>query len=228
MTEFDREYFDSKFEDAEWGFFESEYEQRKYERTLRRGFERQPYPDSILELATGPGAFVEKILNQYPQADFTGVDISGVALEKAREVANSSQNPERAELLQDDMVDFASENSEEFDLVFMSESVYYPAENETQEDFRQFSNNLADLIAEDGHLISANIHRDIEEDNYKKNDKIRMEKIRRELEAGGLDTLETAFFPDEPKTYGEKGYREHDYAIWVMTPSNRQTQNNHM
>lgn len=226
MTDFDREYFDSKFEDSEWGFFESEYEQKKYDRTLSRGLERQPDPDNVLELATGPGAFLEKSLNHYPEADVTGVDISGVAIEKAEEVVDSAPNPERAELLQDDMVDFVSQNSDEYDLVFMSEAVYYPAENETQEGFRQFSNELADLVADDGHLVSANIHRDLEDD-YKKNDKVRMEQIRRELEVGGLETVETAFFPDEPKTYGDKGYREHDYAIWVMTPSEGQVQNNH-
>ncbi len=228
MRGFDQEYFDEKFEDSEWGFFESEYEQRKYDRTLRRAVERQPDPDSILELATGPGAFTEKVLHQYPEAEFTGVDISEVAVEEAEELIEDSPNPDRAQVLQDDMVDFARENDEAYDLVFMSESVYYPAENESGEVFRNFARDLGDMVAGDGHLVSANIHREVEDGEYKKNDSARMDEIRQELETGGLELVENAFFPDEPKTYGDKGYREHDYAIWVLAPGSDQLQNSHV
>lgn len=225
MTGFDQEYFDEKFEDSKWGFFESQYEQKKYDRTLRRAVERQPDPDSILELATGPGAFIEKVLQQYPEAEFTGVDISEVAVEHAEEVVEESPNSRRAEVLQDDMVNFARENDEVYDLVFMSESVYYPAENETREGFRNFAHDLGDMVADGGNLVSANIHREVEDGEYKKNDKVRMDEILRELETGGLELVENAFFPDESKTYGDKGYREHDYAIWVFSPEGGQLQN---
>lgn len=217
MTEFDREYFDQKFEDSKWGFFESDYEQKKYDRTLTRAVERKPDAEEILELATGPGAFTEKALEEYPEANYTGVELSSVAAETARDVASEMPNPERTTVLQDDMTDFARNADEQYDLVFMSESVYYPHEGLSDQEFREFANDLSGLVDNEGFLISANIHRETEAEP-KKNDKETMANIRQKLEYGGLETLETAFFPDEPKTYGDKGYREHDYAIWVMSP----------
>lgn len=216
-SDFDRDYFNDKFEDAEWGFFESDYEQQKYDRTISRAVERKPDAENILELATGPGAFTEKVLQAYPKAAYTGIDISDVAVDTAREVASQMPNPGRARILQDDMTDFARNSDEAYDLIFMSESVYYPHEVMEEESFDEFCDNLGGLLDEDGFLISANIRRENEEEP-KKNDKETMEQIRRSLEKGGLETLEVALFPDEPKTYGDKGYREHDYTIWVMAP----------
>lgn len=165
----------------------------------------------------GPGAFTEKVMEAYPEAEYTGIDISDVAVNTAQEVASQMPNPERADILQNDMTDFARQDAEDYDLVFMSESVYYPHEAMSSRDLDQFCGDLRDLVDEEGFLISANIHRE-NEDESKKNDKETMEQIRRALERGGLETLEMALFPDEPKTYGDKDYREHDYAIWVMTP----------
>jgi cyclopropane fatty-acyl-phospholipid synthase-like methyltransferase len=215
-SEFGRDYFNEKFEGAEWGFFESDYEQRKYDRTLTRAVERKPDAENILELATGPGAFTEKVLEAYPEAEYTGLDISDVAVETAEHVASDMPNPERAQILQNDMTDFARDTDEDYDLVFMSESVYYPHEVMDDREFQRFCQDLEGLVSEDGFLISSNIHRENSEEPQK-NDKETMAQIRKALENGGLETLEVAMFPDEPKTYGDKGYREHDYAIWVMT-----------
>ncbi|ELZ61606.1 MULTISPECIES: class I SAM-dependent methyltransferase [Halorubrum] len=210
MTDYSQDHFNELYSEGErdpWKYFESEYEQQKYDRTLRWALDRKE-PEAvtdILELGCGNGAFTEKLVSAFPNADILGVDISEEALDKARNAA-----PE-ADFICGDMFEVIQGLERKYDLIFASECLYYLTDMYTIQEFRDFV-DLATNLLSNGYLLSANIHREPSEENSVED---------RETMAILQTTLETSFDIVGQNTYTEKKRtegrtREYEYQIWAF------------
>jgi trans-aconitate methyltransferase len=210
MTNYSQDHFNKLYAEEErdpWKYFESDYEQQKYDRTLRWALDREE-PEGvtdILELGCGNGAFTEKLVSAYPNADVLGVDISEEALNKARDAA-----PE-ADFICGDMFNIIQELEGEYDLIFASECLYYLTDMYSVQEFRDFVDSATDLLS-NGCLLSANIHREPSEENSVED---------KETMAILLTILETSFDLVGQNTYTEKKRtegrtREYEYQIWAF------------
>lgn len=131
-----RDYFEDLYSGSRdpWGFETSEYERRKYERTLEvlkgRRYRR------ALEVGASIGVFTEKLA---PLCDeLLGVDVSEKAIAVARERLAAYPHV-RIELreLPEEMPDGR------FDLIVASEVLYYLPRGVMLETLRRFENSLA-------------------------------------------------------------------------------------
>jgi len=210
MTNYSQDHFNELYSEGErdpWKYFESEYEQQKYDRTLRCALDRKE-PESvtdILELGCGNGAFTEKLVSAYPNADILGVDISEEALNKAREAA-----PE-ADFICGNMFDVVQELEGEYDLIFASECLYYLTDAYSIQELRAFVDSVTDLLS-NGNLISANIHREPSEKNSVEDRKtmtILLTTLKSSFDLVGQNT-----YTEKKRTEGRT--REYDYQIWTF------------
>jgi SAM-dependent methyltransferase len=119
-----------------WSYLTSPYEQGKYEHTLKlvgEGTRRR-----ALELGCSEGAFTEKLALHQVAEQIVGVDISAVAIERARErCARFAQVQfRRADILQESL-------EGRFDILFIMEILYYMGS-----DLRVVCGRLAPLLAD--------------------------------------------------------------------------------
>jgi SAM-dependent methyltransferase len=210
-VKYDSEHFDELYRSSDgdpWGFYESSYEERKYDRTLNLTIDRHSASevDSVLELGCGNGAFTARLTDVYPDADVLGVDISEEALSVARE------RVEGATFECAEMVEWVTDRTETFDIVFASECLYYPAANVTVTEYVEFTRQLSELVGADGHLISATIHRE-PEGAVTDEDRRVVRAIRTALEQH-LDRVGRQQYTDTKEEGGET--REYDYEIWTF------------
>ena len=209
-----RDRFESLYEDGDgdpWGFYESEYERRKYERTIAALSARKP-PESvetILDLGCGNGAATKLIAERYPDADVVGVDIAEPALETARERAPEATY-ERA-----DVVEFVRETDRTFDAVVELECCCYLAADRSVTDLLEFADALRDGLASDGCLVSTHVHMpdggdpSIEQERTARTVRTvfetAFERVGRERY---VDRKRVALDPDEPA--------EQPYEVWTF------------
>lgn len=153
----DRDRFESLYAEGDgdpWGFFESDYEHRKYARTLDALADRRPPDDvdAVLDLGCGNGAATKRIAERYPAADVVGVDVAERALERAREAVPAAAF-ERA-----DVAEYVRETDRTFDAVVELECLCYLAVERSVGEMLTFAEALADVLAEDGVLASTHVH----------------------------------------------------------------------
>ncbi len=135
------------------GFWESEYEAQKYDRTIAPVRDRRSSDEigSILDLGCGNGAATATVADAFPDADVTGVDVSERALATARERA-PDPTYRRA-----DVLEFVAETDRTFDVVLDIECLCYLAADHSVTRLLQFADDLRDL-AEDGLFVSTHVH----------------------------------------------------------------------
>lgn len=213
MGDYDQTHFDNLYSEGDgdpWAYFSSEYERRKYERTVHAALDRRPpgTVDQILELGCGNGAFTQRLVDAYPDADVTGVDISSRALEEAEQQAPA------AEFVAADMTDFVTATERgAFDLVFASECLYYVSDGQSGTDFLRLLEHLQDLVTPSGLLVSANIHRAITDGSDLVESGAHLRVIRQAL-SERFDRRSRAKYRDQKETGGKT--REYDYEVWVF------------
>lgn len=208
---YDSDHFDSLYESGDgdpWEFYESTYEQRKYDRTLNAAVDRtaDTEVDAVLELGCGNGAFTARLVDAFPEADVHGVDISEEALAVARDRVDGATF-EHAE-----MVEWAADRTESFDLVFASECLYYPAADLPVTEYVGFTRTLTEFVAPEGYLVSASIHRDGEGSVTKEDERV-VRTIRATLERHA-DLVGREQYTDTKREDGD--IREYDYEIWTF------------
>lgn len=210
----DRDRFESLYDEGDgdpWGFYESEYERRKYERTIAALADRRPpgSVESILDLGCGNGAATTLIADRYPDAEVVGVDIAETALETARERAPEATY-ERA-----DVVEYVRETDRTFDAVVDLECLCYPAAEQSVTDFLAFADALRGILESDGCLVSTHVH-------MPRDDEVTIEQartartVRTALETAFdrvgreryVDRKRVALDPDEPS--------EQPYEVWTF------------
>ncbi|MDA0636231.1 class I SAM-dependent methyltransferase [Nonomuraea sp. MCN248] len=140
-----RRYFDWWHRNPDpWRMGTDAYEQAKYAATLAQvpgGRYRR-----ILEVGCSEGVFTGLLVDAYPEAEVTGLDISERALARAAErVAKAG---DRTTLLAADILTFTSEHR--YDLVFCAETLYYLGRRDR---LRLASAQLTRLLAPGGVLV---------------------------------------------------------------------------
>ena len=211
-----RDRFESLYTEGDgdpWGFYESEYEREKYERTIAAVADRRPpgTVETILDLGCGNGAATKLIAERYPDAAVVGVDIAANALETARERAPEATY-ERA-----DVVEYVRETDRTFDAVVDLECCCYLAADRSVTDLLAFADALRGLLAPDGCLVSTHVHmpRDgeptIEDARTARTVRTALESA---LERVGreryVERKRVALDPDEPA--------EQPYEVWTFRP----------
>lgn len=209
-----RDRFESLYEEGDgdpWGFYESDYERRKYERTIAALADRRPpgAVESILDLGCGNGAATKLIADRYPDADVVGVDIAETALETARERAPEATY-ERA-----DIGEFVRRTDRTFDAVVDLECLCYLAADHSVTEFIEFADALRGILAPDGWFVSTHVH-------MPRGDEVTIEQagtartVRTALETAFervgreryVDRKQVALDPDEPA--------EQPYEVWTF------------
>jgi ubiquinone/menaquinone biosynthesis C-methylase UbiE len=148
-----------------WKYFTSSYEQLKYKRQINIIIDRKPEPAKILEVGSAEGAQTLLLANQFPTANITGIEVSLIAFERARE--NLKSFIDQIELVNADVVEYESRIEDEtFDVCVWSESVYYIGARLTLNDTYEFLNKMVGKLRVGGLMIMANtvdLSRDIPE-----------------------------------------------------------------
>lgn len=144
---FSQSYFERRYakKPDPWDYQTSPYEQLKYQRTLeilpQREFKK------ILEIGCSEGVFTQKIAGL--GLDVLGIDISAVALERAKQRCANLTNV-RFQYL--DIVQGELENG--FDLVFCAEVLYYLSKREV---LQKICDKSTQSLADRGHLVLVNV-----------------------------------------------------------------------
>ena len=210
MNNYGPKHFNQQFrEDPDpFGYYSSEYEYIKYERTLSE-IKRQRQPENvekILELGCANGAFIQRLRSRFETAEITAVDFSNKALEIARDRVSE------VTFRQSEMTNFVKQTAENFDLIIASECLYYLSDSNTVTDLIQFVDDLYECLRSCGSVISANIYGHDERDNVVMTETT--VDVLRILFERRFDHIKVQSFT-EPKGSGSDE-RIHTYKIWSM------------
>jgi SAM-dependent methyltransferase len=127
-----------------WNLEGDGYEQHKYATTLRQ-LPARPYR-RILEVGCSEGTFTRLLAAAYPNAEITGIDISGRALDRARR--RIGEDAHRVRFLRADVLSHRLDHR--FDLVFCAETLYYLGRSDR---LRRASAQLSALLEPGGLLV---------------------------------------------------------------------------
>ncbi|MDL2246408.1 class I SAM-dependent methyltransferase [Methanobrevibacter sp. OttesenSCG-928-K11] len=128
----------------------------------------------VLDLGAGTGLLSKFLLEKYPNADITLVDLSNNMLDKAKERFSKYPN---FKYINEDYLN--AEFDEKFDIIMSSLSIHHLKENDKKELYKKCST----LLNEDGIFINA----DIVLSPSKKLDKIFKDNVNKRVLSSGLD-----------------------------------------
>ncbi|MFB4263647.1 class I SAM-dependent methyltransferase [Nonomuraea sp. GTA35] len=128
-----------------WKLATDGYEQHKYRSTLDH-VPARPYR-RIVEVGCAEGVFTHALAATYPEAEITGMDVSGRALARARERVPEERG--RVRFVQADLLTHPAERR--FDLAFCSETLYYLGRHER---LQRAAEQLSGLLVPDGVLVA--------------------------------------------------------------------------
>lgn len=147
-------YLQGRYEQPDpWAFESSAYERRKYDRQLRAIGERVSSPNRILELGSAEGAFTALLADEFPDAEIHGVELVSEAVERARERVPD----ESVTFFQADLGEFLEEQTETYDVIIWSETVYYVGADRSLPELHRLVRTVKDRLAANGILCMANI-----------------------------------------------------------------------
>ncbi len=123
---FNKDYFDRVFaREGGWGYAVSEYERVKYSRQLQVIQRYFPRPGRILEVGCAEGLFSAMLAEAFRRAEIWCVDISPVAVDRARQHCGCYQS---FKLIEGDIIELLQRQAlprSVFDVIVQSESLYY-------------------------------------------------------------------------------------------------------
>ncbi len=156
---FDKKYFDEEeFNSSDpWGFFTSEYEQRKYKRQIQviRGMLKTE-PEKFLEIGCAEGAHTKMLAEEFYNAKIVGIDISENAIKRARE--NIEVYKDRVKLINADILEYINKiPKNSFDVVIYSETIYYLGAKLPLTEMYDYLDKLVNTLKPEGMLVMANI-----------------------------------------------------------------------
>ncbi|MFH0914135.1 MAG: methyltransferase domain-containing protein [Chloroflexota bacterium] len=84
---FNKDYFEKVFQKADpWEYGRSGYERANHRRQLEAVKLLYPQPGQFLEIGCAEGVFTALLANAFPQASVLGIDLSRVAVARAKEL----------------------------------------------------------------------------------------------------------------------------------------------
>lgn len=206
-NKWDTEYFENEFDEADpWDFESSDYEQKKYTRQIRVLDEHVGGVDSILELGCAEGVHSELLLEAFPDAKLTGIDISSKAIGRARDRLATN----RASFVAGNIAEEVAELDQSFDAIVWSETIYYIGDSISTTEMYSLISTVADLLDTGGVLCLANI---IEQEDTPETALTREPVLEsyRQMIAAELHRVHHAEYTET------KAGDKHTYQIWVYT-----------
>lgn len=147
-------YFTDQFSEPDpWSYGTSQYEQDKYNRQIRVIDQHCESVDSVLEIGCAEGVHSEMLLDAFPEAELTGVDLSEQAIERARDRVDT----DRATFVAADAVEHVPDLTERFDAVVWSESIAFIGDCLTTPKLYGYLGQVLRRVAPDGVLVMANL-----------------------------------------------------------------------
>lgn len=123
---FGKNYFEKVFKHEDpWGYTLSRYETVKYSRQVGAIKRHRPQPGKILEVGCAEGMHSVMMAEAFPEARIYSIDISQLAIDRARKNCKPYSN---IELIEADVVELLKRGALEekgFDVIVQSESLYY-------------------------------------------------------------------------------------------------------
>jgi trans-aconitate methyltransferase len=150
------EYFDEKFATPDpWGYFTSGYEHLKYLRQIHLIADRAPDPGRILEIGSAEGAHTIMLLDQFPSAMITAVELSSHAIDRAKE--SILYYKKRTELINADIIKYEPMlQKNAYDVCIWSESVYYIGARLSLNETHSLLERIVEKLKPGGILVMAN------------------------------------------------------------------------
>lgn len=122
----DKGYFDKVFASEDpWRYSQSEYEKTKYLRQMEAILKSCPQPQSILEVGCAEGAFTVMLSQTFPRAKIIGVDISPIAIARARHKYQDQTNIQFIEADAFPLFCGSMLPGQRFDVIIQSASLHY-------------------------------------------------------------------------------------------------------
>lgn len=204
-----REYFDKEFENRDpWNYLTSQYEINKYLRQLMLIKDRITVPKRILEIGCAEGAHTKMIMQEFPEADIVGLDISSIAIERAKEKVGSN----KVEFICKDIIDYIYNDEDGFfDLIIWSESVYYIGDRLSIKDVFECFEKIIAKLKSGGILCMANI---IDQKNAPETPLTRRQIIRCYFSL--LSHFAKPVHSSSYLEYKKESSRYHEYQIWLF------------
>jgi len=123
---FGKRYFEERFKEEDpWRYFVCEYENRKYVRQIEAIKQYFPHPQNILEIGCAEGAHTLMLARAFPEASILGIDISKLAVERAKRNCECCQNVNIIEADAMELCKQAHFPENTFDVIIQSESLQY-------------------------------------------------------------------------------------------------------
>jgi SAM-dependent methyltransferase len=151
------DHFDAKYSDPDpWDVETSPYEQRRLARQVRVLDEHSTAdagPGSILELGCGEGVHTAALREAFPGSEVVGVDISTVAIRRARE--RLSDDPDVTFVVAD-LTAYVPTLDRQFDAVVWSDTITYQGGQLTVAELDQLVEAVCGCVADGGLVCLAN------------------------------------------------------------------------
>lgn len=205
------DYLEEKFARPDpWKYLTSPYEQTKYRRQIEIIRDRRPQPREILEIGSAESAHTLMLLESFPSARITAVEISSNAIGRAREKLGRYRD--RIELANADIVEFESRMDDgSFDVCVWSESVYYVGARASLNETYRLLEKIVGKIKPEGIMVMANtvdLPEDIPESVI----------TRRPIIDCYYHLLSSLAAPALKATYFDKKFdRVYEYQIWAFS-----------
>jgi SAM-dependent methyltransferase len=150
------DYFNEKFAAPDpWGYFTSGYEHLKYMRQIHLIADRAPGPGRILEIGSAEGAHTIMLLEQFPTAMITAVELSSRAIDRAKE--SILPHKKRIELVNADIIKYEPMlQKNAYDVCIWSESVYYIGAQLSLNETFSLLERIVEKLKPGGILVMAN------------------------------------------------------------------------
>ncbi len=204
------DYLEEKFAKPDpWKYLTSPYERTKYKRQIEIIRDRRPQPERILEIGSAEGAHTLMLLESFPSATITAVEISSKAIGRAREKLEHYKD--RVKLTNADIVEhepWIEEGS--FDVCIWSESVYYVGARASLNETYRLLEKIVGKLNPGGILVMANtvdLPEDIPESVITRRPII--DCYYRLLSSLAAPALKATYFD-------EKFGRVYEYQIWAF------------
>ncbi len=204
------DYLEEKFAKPDpWKYLTTPYEQTKYKRQIEIIRDRRPQPRRILEIGSAEGAHTLMLLESFPSAAITAVEISSNAIGRARE--RLGHYKDRVKLTNADIIEHEPQiEGDSFDVCIWSESVYYVGARTSLNETYHLLEKIVGKLHPGGILVMANtvdLHEDIPESVITRRPII--DCYYRLLSSLAAPALKATYFD-------EKLGRVYEYQIWAF------------
>jgi len=148
---YENDYFEHKFSQLDpWDYETSRYERAKYQRQLVLAQKFCATPRRVLEIGCAEGVFTALLEKTYPIAKIIAIDISASAITRAKSKTKTVTYRHGDILKKSDLL------KGQYDLIFLSEVVYYLGARVPLPEFADIIKRLRSSLTKNGLLVLSN------------------------------------------------------------------------